>query len=163
MEITQESMNLLVREYSDTVLRVAYTYLKNKADAEDVMQDLFLNIIDKNPEFNDKKHEKLWIIRSTVNLCKNRVSSFWNKHKCSIDDVREMSVCDNYNKDSDVFKAVMDMPEKYRIAVYMFYYEGYSTAEISKITGKNDATVRSYLRRARERLKNVLKEEYDFE
>ncbi len=94
MEITQEGMNLLVREYSDTVLRVAYTYLKNKADAEDVMQDLFLNIIDKNPEFNDKKHEKLWIIRSTVNLCKNRVSSFWNKHKCSILKIKTKKITD---------------------------------------------------------------------
>ena len=88
---------------------------------------------------------------------------FWNKNKCSIDDVGEIASYDTYNTGSNVLQAVMSLPEKYRVAVYMFYYEGYSTLEISKMLGKTDTTVRSLLYRARGKLKDLLKEEYDFE
>lgn len=80
-----------------------------------------------------------------------------------MDEVVETASYDAYNVDSNVLKAVMSLPDKYRIVVYMYYYEGYSTPEISKIIGKSEATVRSLLHRARSGLKDVLKEEYDFE
>lgn len=163
MEITQDYISCLVDKYSTTILRIAYTYLKNRADAEDTVQDVFMQIIDKKPVFNDEKHEKLWIVRATINMCKSRLNLFWNKHKTSIDDAAEIGAYDSYNENSEVFSAVMSLPEKYRITVHMFYYEGYSTAEIAKLTGKTDATVRSLLYRAREKLKNILKEDYDFE
>ena len=117
----------------------------------------------KNPVFNDKNHEKAWILRTTINVCKNKLNTFWNRNKQSIDDSPDVAVYDSYNTDSSVLKAVMSLPEKYRITIYMYYYEEYSTAEIAKITGKNDVTVRSLLRRARAKLKEMLKEEYDFE
>lgn len=145
------------------ILRISYTYLKNQADAEDVLQDVFLRIMDKKPDFSDAEHEKFWIVRVTSNICKNKLMQFWNKNKCSIDDVGEISSYDTYATDSNVMKAVMSLPEKYRVAVHMFYYEGYSTVEISKILGKSEVTVRSILHRARNRLKDLLKEEYDFE
>lgn len=153
----------LVDKYGDMVLRIAYTYLKNQADAEDALQELFLRIMDKKPEFNDAKHEKLWIVRTAINICKNKINLFWNKNKCSIDDIAEIKSYDKYNTDSDVLKAVMSLPEKYRIVVYMFYYEEYTTPEISEILHKSDTTVRSLLHRARNKLKSILKEDYDFE
>lgn len=163
MEITQEYIGELVDKYGNTVLRLAYTYLKSMADAEDVVQDVFLKIIDKKPIFNDETHEKSWIIRTAVNICKNKLNMFWNRNKCSIDDIAEIADCDRYSTDSDVLKAVMSLSDKYRIAVYMYYYEGYSTTEIASLTGKSDTTVRSLLHRARGRLKEILKEDYDFE
>lgn len=162
MNMTADYISYLVESYSDTIVRICYTYLKNKSDAEDVCQDVFLKIIDKSPEFEDKKHEKAYLIKTAVNMCKNKLTSFWNKNKCSEDNIPESGAYDNY-KDDTVINAVLSLPEKYRITVYMFYYEGYSTLEISKIIGKSDAAVRSYLHRAREKLKTVLKEEYDFE
>ena len=163
MEVTKDYISDLLDKYSDMVLRIAYTYLKNRADAEDIVQDVFLRIIDKKPSFNDESHEKSWLIRATSNMCKNKVNMFWNKNKCSIDDVQEFAVSDKYNTDTSVFQAVMALGEKYRVVVYMYYYEGYSTPEIADVIGKNETTIRSLLHRARNKLKDMLKEDYDFE
>ncbi len=163
MEVTKDYISDLLDKYGDMVLRIAYTYLKNRADAEDIVQDVFLRIIDKKPSFNDENHEKSWLIRATINMCKNKVNLFWNKNKCSIDDVQEFAVSDKYNTDTSVFQAVMALGEKYRVVVYMYYYEGYSTPEIAKVIGKSETTIRSLLHRARNKLKDMLKEDYDFE
>ena len=124
MEVTKDYISDLLDKYGDMVLRIAYTYLKNRADAEDIVQDVFLRIIDKKPSFNDENHEKSWLIRATINMCKNKVNMFWNKNKCSIDDVQEFAVSDKYNTDTSVFQEVMALGEKYRVVVYMYYYEG---------------------------------------
>ena len=163
MEVTKDYISDLLDKYGDMVLRIAYTYLKNRADAEDIVQDVFLRIIDKKPSFNDESHEKSWLIRATINMCKNKVNMFWNKNKCSIDDVQEFAVSDKYNTDTSVFQAVMALGEKYRVVVYMYYYDGYSTPEIADVIGKNETTIRSLLHRARNKLKDMLKEDYDFE
>lgn len=163
MEVTKDYISDLLDKYGDMVLRIAYTYLKNRADAEDIVQDVFLQIIDKKPSFNDENHEKSWLIRATINMCKNKVNMFWNKNKCSIDDVQEFAVSDKYNTDTSVFQAVMALGEKYRVVVYMYYYEGYSTPEIANVIGKSETTIRSLLHRARNKLKDMLKEDYDFE
>lgn len=163
MEVTKDYISDLLDQYGDMVLRIAYTYLKNRADAEDIVQDVFLRIIDKKPSFNDENHEKSWLIRATINMCKNKVNMFWNKNKCSIDDVQEFAVSDKYNTDTSVFQAVMALGEKYRVVVYMYYYEGYSTPEIANVIGKSETTIRSLLHRARNKLKDMLKEDYDFE
>ena len=164
MEVTKDYISDLLDKYSDMVLRIAYTYLKNRADAEDIVQDVFLRIIDKKPSFNDESHEKSWLnSQPTINMCKNKVNMFWNKNKCSIDDVQEFAVSDKYNTDTSVFQAVMALGEKYRVVVYMYYYEGYSTPEIADVIGKNETTIRSLLHRARNKLKDMLKEDYDFE
>lgn len=163
MEVTKDYISDLLDKYGDMVLRIAYTYLKNRADAEDIVQDVFLRIIDKKPSFNDENHEKSWLIRATINMCKNKVNLFWNKNKCSIDDVQEFAVSDKYNTDTSVFQAVMALGEKYRVVIYMYYYEGYSTPEIADVIGKSETTIRSLLHRARNKLKEMLKEDYDFE
>lgn len=163
MEVTKDYISDLLDKYGDMVLRIAYTYLKNRADAEDIVQDVFLRIIDKKPSFNDENHEKSWLIRVTINMCKNKVNMFWNKNKCSIDDVQEFAVNDKYNTDTSVFQAVIALGEKYRVVVYMYYYEGYSTPEIANVIGKSETTIRSLLHRARNKLKDMLKEDYDFE
>lgn len=163
LETAENYIGSLLDKYGNTILRLAYTYLKNQADAEDVVQDVFLSIIEKQPVFNDETHEKSWIIRAAINTCKDRLKLYWNKNKCSIDDIGEISSNDTYNIDSTILDAVMSLSEKYRIVVYMFYYEEYSTPEIARLIGKSEVTVRSLLHRARKQLKIMLKEEYDFE
>ena len=122
MTVTKEYIGQLVDKYGDTVLRVSYTYLNNMADAEDVVQDVFLQVIDKKPDFNDENHEKSWLIRTAINMCKNRKKRFWDRSRCSIDEIAEPECYDRYNLDTDVMKAVMSLPEKYRTVVYMLYY-----------------------------------------
>lgn len=163
MTCEAEYINRLISEHGNTVLRIAYTYLKNMADAEDIVQDVFLSVIDKKPAFNDKSHEKLWLIRVTINMCKNKLNRFWERNKRPLSSAAEIPHYDEYNADKTVINAVMSLPEKYRIAVYMHYYEGYSAADIAKITHSQESTVRSLLHRARNKLKNILKEDYDFE
>lgn len=152
-----------MESYGNTVLRVSFTYFKNKDDAEDAVQDVFLKIIDNPPNFDEIQNIKAWLIRITINVCKNKLNLYWNKNKCSIDDIGEIQTFDNYNLGSEVTKAVMSLDHKYRITIYMYYYEGYSTPEIAKILEKSEVTVRSLLYRARAKLKKILKEDYDFE
>lgn len=153
----------LVEKYGDMLLKISYTYLKSRADAEDAVQEIFMRVIEKSPQWTDENHCRNWLIRSAVNVCKNKLKSFWQRSKRSIDTVCEMPFYDEYDTNSEVLKAVMSLPEKERIAVYMYYYEGYKSAEIAHITGKTDTAVRTYLMRARKKLKEMLKEDYDFE
>lgn len=161
--ITSERIEILVNKYGNMILRLSYTYLKNIADAEDVVQDVFLKIVEKMPEVDDEAYEKAWIIRVTINICKNKLKMFWNKNVDLVDEMKEIASFDEDNDNSDVFKAVMSLSEKYRTVIHLYYYEGYSTPEIANLIDKNEVTVRSLLHRAREKLKSVLKEAYDFE
>lgn len=164
LEITQNYIEHLVDAYGNSVLRLAYTYLKNISDAEDIVQDVFIKVMETKPDFRDKTHEKAWLLRTAANLCKNKLTLLRNKNKCSIDDFAEVLSDNSTEKDdSFVLNAVLSLPPKYKVPIYLYYYEGYSTAEISKITEKPEATVRSLLSRARNKLKPILKEEYDFE
>ena len=160
---TSERIEILVNKYGNMILRLSYTYLKNIADAEDVVQEVFLKIVEKMPEVDDEAYEKAWIIRVTINICKNKLKMFWNKNVDLVDEMKEIASFDEDNDNSDVFKAVMSLSEKYRMVIHLYYYEGYSTPEIANLIDKNEVTVRSLLHRAREKLKSVLKEAYDFE
>lgn len=161
--MTEEYIASLVDKYGDMVLRIAYTYLKNMDDAEDAVGDLYLKIVDKEPKFNDETHERLWMVRAIINICKNKLNLYWNKNKCSADDVAETGAFDTYNETPEVLSAVLALPAKYKTAIYLFYYEGFKTPEIAKMLNKTEATVRSIMKRAREKLKSALKEGYDFE
>ncbi len=161
--MTEEYIASLVDKYGDMVLRIAYTYLKNMDDAEDAVGDLYLKIVDKEPKFNDETHERLWMVRAIINICKNKLNLYWNKNKCSADDVAETGAFDTYNETPEVLSAVLALPAKYKTAIYLFYYEGFKTPEIAKMMNKTEATVRSIMKRAREKLKSALKEGYDFE
>ena len=163
MAETDEHIGVLIEKYGNTILRLSYTYLKNIADAEDAVQDVFLKIIEKMPDFNDETHEKAWVIRTTINICKNKLKLFWNKNVDSLNDTKELTTSDKYNEDSTVLNAVMMLPQKYRTVIHLYYYEEYSTPEIARLLNKNEVTVRSHLHRARDKLKSVLKEAYDFE
>lgn len=158
----EERIGALIEKYGDMILRLCYTRLGNMPDAEDSAQDVFLKLIEKLPEFTDPEHEKAWIIRVTINTCKTKLRSFQIRRTEPIEDV-DIPVYDKTETDSGVLAAVMSLPVRYRTVVHLYYYEEYSTPEISKLTGKPEPTVRSELSRARKKLKEILGGGYDFE
>ena len=161
MEDIEKKIHILSEKYSDMIFRIAYSYTNNRQDAEDIVQDMFLKLIELEKTFKSDEHEKAWIIRVTVNLCKNRLRLFWNRNTCSLTEMAETANFDD--KDGFVLEAVMKLSENYRIIIYLYYYEGYKTAEIAHILKKRESSVRSALHRAREQLRIIFKEDYDFE
>ena len=149
-----------LKTHGNAILRMSYSYLHNLADAEDILQDTLLCLMKANPAFSDSNHEKAWLLRVTINLCKNRLKSSWFKRVEISEDYPDVTMSED---ESLVLGIVKKLPVKYREVIYLFYYEGYSTVEIAGLLQKNESTVRSLLHRAREKLRENLKGEYDFD
>ena len=150
----------VLQEYGDYILRVAYSYLHNMSDAEDVVQDTIIQYIKKNISFESSEHEKAWLIRVAINISKNRI--IYNK-KREVLEIDENLLAEEEEDLRFVWDAVKNLPQKYRQVIHLFYYEGYTTAQIAKILSKNEVTIRSLLHRGRKKLKEILKEVYDFD
>ena len=150
----------ILGKYGNSILRYAYTYLHNMSDAEEVLQDTILKCIRTAPVFENERHEKAWLLRVAGNISKNRIE--YNALR-KTDELNDELVSEEREDLSFVWEAVKSLPTNYREAVHLFYHEGYSTKQIAEILGKNEATVRSDLHRGREKLKILLREEYDFE
>lgn len=146
--------------YGNAILRCAYSYLHNMADAEEILQDTLLKLLTAAPVFAGEEHKKAWLLRTAANLSKNRIE--YNALRTS-DELSEDLAEEEREDLSFVWDAVKALPVQFREVIHLHYYEGYSTEEIAKILGRNPSTVRSDLRRGREKLKAVLKEAYDFE
>ena len=158
-EANRQAVRLL-EVYGDRVLRLAYSYLHNMSDAEDILQDTLLRFLRANPSFESPEHERAWLLRVAANLSKNRID--YNRRR-TVDELDETLVAEEREDLSFVWEAVKSLPVPYREVVHLFYYEGCSTAEIATIVGKKEATVRSNLHRGRAKLREILKEAYDFE
>lgn len=154
--MTNEQFTCLARQYIDTVYRVAFNYIKSPADAEDITQNVFLKLLQEKKFFESDEHVKHWLIRVTVNECKNLIRSRWWRME-SYEDYAQTLSFDNQAQ-SVLFNAVMALPRKYRIPIYLHYYEGYSTQEIGKILKIPKNTVCTQLKRGRELLKKSLEE-----
>lgn len=157
---TNGRAEMIQTRFGDSILRYAYTYLHNMSDAEEVLQDTLVQFLKTAPEFESENHEKAWLLRVAANLSKNRIR--YNKLR-ETDELNEELVAEEREDLSFVWEAVKSLPVKYREVIHLFYHEGYQTAQIAKVLGRNESTVRSDLRRGREKLKEVLKGEYDFE
>ena len=157
---TNGRAEMILTRFGDSILRYAYTYLHNMSDAEEVLQDTLVQFLKTAPEFESENHEKAWLLRVAANLSKNRIRD--NKLR-ETDELNEELVAEEREDLSFVWEAVKSLPVKYREVIHLFYHEGYQTAQIAKVLGRNESTVRSDLRRGREKLKEVLKGEYDFE
>lgn len=150
----------VLNTYGNSILRYAYSYLHNMSDAEEVLQDTLVKFLQTAPVFETAQHEKAWFMRVAGNLSKNRLA--YNKVRMA-DELSEELAAGGQEELSFVWDAVKALPEKLRAVIHLFYYEGYSTAEIARLLGRNEATVRSDLHRGRAKLKEALKEAYDFE
>lgn len=159
VEINRQAERML-QDYGNAVLRLAYSYLHNMADAEEVLQDALVQFLKAAPKLDTKEHEKAWLLHVAANLAKNRIK--YNAVR-QADALMEELAAEQREDLSFVWEAVRALPDKYREVVHLFYHEGYQTAQIAKILDMKESTVRSNLARGREKLKTVLKEAYDFE
>ena len=150
----------LMDKYGNTILRVAYSYLHNMSDSEDILQDTLIQFLRKKPSFDNESHEKAWLITVAANLSKNKINYLKIRNA---DELSEELVSQEKEDLSFVWEAIKELPESNREVIHLFYQEGYSTKEIADILKRNESTVRSDLKRGRERLKKILKEAYDFE
>ncbi len=153
------SVETAMDRFATDVYRMAYARTGNKSDAEDITQDTFIKYIKEEKPFVDENHVKAWLLRVAINSSKNLVTSAWHRKNTSMDAVDLMSTV--MEEESDVYAAVQKLPEKYRIVIHLYYYEGYSVEEIAKMLSANDSTVKSWMRRARLKLKELLKEDID--
>lgn len=140
--------------YKDDVYRLALSYTKSRADAEDVCQNVFLKLMEQ-PRLPD--NQKAWLMQVTANTCKNLLRSAWWRRTEALDEAFPAQVPEDL---SHVCQAVMALPPKYRVVIYLHYYEQYTTREIAALLHISQTAVTSRLSRGRQQLKEVLKEEY---
>ena len=159
LERTDKEIIAIYDRHVDTVYRVCYSYMKNKPETEDMVQETFLRLITSGKAFENERHEKAWLIVTASNLCKDNLKKWWRKNESIEDNPALSNACTNGH--NDVLEAVLQLPGDYKVVVYMYYYEGYSTAEIASYLKKPHATVRSHLFRARKLLKTMLGGESD--
>ncbi len=157
-QITAENA---VDRYADMVYRLALSQMKNKTDADDLFQEVFIRLVSHIGELKSWEHVKAWLIRVTVNCAKKHFNLYWNKNVDFIEDEEMLRGEEAYEPPGvhPVRGAVSKLPPKYRLAVHLFYYEELSVAEIAKLTEQKEGTVKSQLHRAREMLKDLLREE----
>lgn len=148
---TGEELTAIYQRHADTVYRICFSYLKNAADAEDLTQETFLRLLSSAPSFESQRHEKAWLIVTASNLCKDQLRHWWRKRESLEDHAERLSAPPS--EESETLSAILSLPEKYRLVVFLHYCEGYSTAEIAELLHCPDSTVRSRLLRARKQLK----------
>lgn len=151
---TNEELHELYLRHVNTVYRVCFLYTRNAADAEDLVQTVFLRLMTRGPAFTGTEHEKAWLLRTAMHLCINHNKHWWQKTLGSAD---WDGAADSPLQD-ETLQQVLTLPEPYKTAIYLHYYEGYSAAELAKLWGRKDATVRGYLLKGRALLRMELDE-----
>ena len=141
----------LVDTYSDQLLRLAYSLLNNVPDAQDVCQEALLKRLGHAPIFESREHERAWLIRVTINLCKNLRRSPWRTRTVGLDTVAEQAAFQP--EEGGVLEEVQQLPAKYREVLVLYYYMGYDTNEIADILGIRADAVRARMSRARQKLR----------
>lgn len=154
--MTDAQFTYLTTKYIDTVFRVALSWMKHPSEAEDVTQTVFLKLYREPKPFASEDHVKHWLIRVTINECKK---TFRNPFRAS-ENLADYANSLHFEtpEHSELYYAVMELPQKYRVPIFLYYYEDYSTAEISKMLGIPTPTVATRLHRGREQLKQKLQE-----
>ncbi|MCR4997295.1 MAG: sigma-70 family RNA polymerase sigma factor [Butyrivibrio sp.] len=152
----------LVEVYKDNIYAAAFSICKNAADAEDVVQDTFLQYYLSKKQFDDEKHVRYWILRVAINKAKNIQLSFRRKNETTLEEYIETLTFET-PESRDLFAEVMKLPEKYRVVIHLFYYEDYSIKEIAKILKLTEGSVKVRLSRGRAKLKDSLKEGWEDE
>lgn len=154
---TDDYVECVLKTYSNMIYRIAFSQTKNKADADDIFQEVFIRLMRCRSKIVDEAHLKAWLIRATINCSKNILTSAWYRKTTVFED----NIAETMPEIREVYDIVMKLPPKYRIVVHLHYYEDMSISEISNAIGKNENTVKTQLKRAREILKQKLKGDFD--
>lgn len=147
----------LVNAYSDLILRLSYTFLKSTDDAQDICQTVFLKLLQAPRKFESGEHERAWIIRTAVNLCKDHLKSHWRRTTVELN--AAAAVPAPQEEEGSLLAAVNLLPPQYRTVIYLYYYEGYGAKDIARILGEKPATVSTQLNRGRQKLRILLEGE----
>lgn len=148
--------------YKNDIYRLAFSYTKNFADSDDITQNVFVKFYNKFNSFSNKDYIKKWLIKVTVNECKTLFLSAW-KRKILPFTEKEENIIYQENARNDLLKNVFELPKKYRIVVYLNYYEDYKIKEISELLNITESSIQTQLLRAREKLREILKEDFNYE
>lgn len=152
---SEQEVNSAIDRYADLVRRLCMIHLKNHADAEDIFQTVFLKYAMSDQPFQSTEHEKAWMIRVTINACRDLLRSFFRSRTVSLDALVEQpaQIPEDHR---EVLEAVLSLPQKYRDVIYLHYYEDYTAAQIGGILHKNTNTIYTLLTRGRQLLRERL-------
>lgn len=153
-ESKEEKLKAAMESYMSLLLHIAWSYVGNTAEAEDIVQEVFLTYYEKSPAFESKEHEKAWLMRVTGNRCKNYLKSSWFRKTL----LGEEAVRCGGEPHSDVQEAILRLPVKYREVICLYYVEGYTIREIAAILRRTPTAVGTQLERARKKLRLELEE-----
>lgn len=165
---TNDEIEKLLLQYSNMVYRLAFIQMKTKEQAEDILQDVFLKLMQQTNRHESSEHEKAWLIRTTINCCRDYWKSAWFKRRAPMDEITYTANTISPDKSSStgfITQCVKKLPVKYRQIIHLYYYEEYSLKEISVILQINENTVKTRMVRGRELLKKYLEKEacnYEF-
>lgn len=151
---SEQEVNRAVEQYADTVRRICLVHLKNYADTEEIFQTVFVKYLLHTAPFASPEHERAWIIRVTINACKDLLRSVFRRRAIPLHEAAELPALPEEHR--AVLQAVQSLPASYRDVVYLHYYEGYTAPEIARILGKNVNTIYTRLTRARGLLREAL-------
>ncbi len=160
---SENDVDFVIKLYSDMIYRLANAHVKSLANADDIYQDVFLRYIKeikKGITFESEEHRKAWLIRVTINCCKSFNTSAWFRRTVPLEDNLNESYDKEIDDKVDFHNALMQIPQKYRSVIHLFYYEQLSIEQISTALDIKQSTVRTQLVRARALLKEILKGEY---
>lgn len=160
IRVCTKNSEQVVREYADMLLHLAIAKTRNREYAQEVVQDTFLRLLEKTRDFNSDEHLKAWLIRVTINNCKKLWGTAWFQKTVALEP--EMYGTTVMEEKSEVYYAMLELPEKYRVVLHLYYYEEMPIKEIAKVLDLNPATVETRVHRARGLLKKKLKGEYDY-
>lgn len=150
---TEEEFEAAARKHMDGIFRLALNYMGSFAEAEDVTQNVLIRLYKARRPFESPEHLRRWLVRVTINESKRMLLSPWRRTE-SLELLEDRAALPEENR--ELFRAVMALPEKYRVPMYLYYYEGYSTEELAKLLKISGSTVRTRLRRGRAQLKDSL-------
>ena len=153
----RQPLEYLIVQYQKSLFVAAFNICGNSDDANDMVQETFIQYHVSGKDFNDEEHIKSWLLRVVINKSKNLTRSFWRRNKVSMEEIGDNVVFESGEKES-LYEEVKKHPEKYRIIIHLFYYEDYSAAQIAQILEMSEAAVKMRLSRGRNMLRDVLKE-----
>lgn len=148
-----ERLNGIYSRNVDAVYRLCHVYLKNRADAEDAVQTAFVKLLQSDVSFGDYAHERAWLLTTAKNCCRDMLKCWWRRQRVDWETLPEPVTPDSAGQDSELLERLFALPGKYRVALYLFYWEEYPVKEIAAMLGSTESTIRSRLQRGREKLK----------
>jgi len=152
-DIDNDRISAALQKYSDTVYRICFIYLGNRPEVDDVFQEVFLKLLQKKISFTSTGHEKAWLIRVTINQCKDVVKGFWWKR---IDLLENVELPEHDPDERDVLMVVLSLPQKYKDVIYLYYYQEYTVPQMGQLLKRSENTIYSQLHRARELMRQKL-------